>query len=414
MSTKHLFAVFLPVLLLIALANCTNESQSNMPVAEQSSIRAKIEITHVPKVVYTSVQGAYINPKNPPAGALTKDQQLTWLFHLVLRAQAESLHIENVDIAFSRNGKLMWQTTYPRSYLTNLTWLEKGIRYDTEYFMKNIEFVDNKMASVEKPTSPDIPADGSITWARFHEAQPYFGRIDAITFKFEFRNDKNETQYAEHTVPIQEWNQNVELHLPFDGLWTAKSGNDLSTGHRRTGLNGLTTYGWDFMKVGEDGRTFRTDGSTPSDYYTYNAEVLAPADGVVAYVRNDIEEYGIGVTPPRERLEKDGDVFAGNLVIIDHGNGEYTLTSHMREGTITVKAGDHVSSGQLIGNVGNSGVSMVPHIHFNLMDRAQWLEARGIPSMFSDFERVQNTDTNETIEWGNPTTGWLVRSSVSN
>jgi len=46
------------LLLLVALANCTNENQSNIPVAEQSSIKAKIEITHVPEVVYTSVQGA--------------------------------------------------------------------------------------------------------------------------------------------------------------------------------------------------------------------------------------------------------------------------------------------------------------------------------------------------------------------
>ena len=402
------------LLLLVALANCTNESQSNIPVAEQSSIKAKIEITHVPEVVYTSVQGAYINPENPSAGALKKDQQLTWLFHLVFQAQAEPLRIENVDVEFTRNGELVWQETYPRSYLKNLSWLEGGIRYDTEYFLENIEFVNNQMASLEKPTSPDIPADGATTWARFNEAQPYFGRIDAIRFKFEFRNDKNETQHAEHTVPIQEWNQNAKLQLPFDGLWAAKSGNDLSTGHRRTGLNGLTTYGWDFMKVGEDGRTFRTDGSTPSDYYTYNAEVLAPADGVVTHVRNDIEEYGIGVTPPRERLEEDGDVFAGNLVIIDHGNGEYTLTSHMRADTITVKTGDHVSSGQLLGLAGNSGVSMVPHIHFNMMDQAQWLEARGIPSLFSDFERVRYTHTTEKIELGNPMTGWLVGPNVSN
>ncbi len=402
------------LLLLAVLAACTNEGQNNMPVVEQSPTRAKIEISHVPKTVYTSVQGAYINPENPPAAALTKDQQLTWLFHLVFDAPAESLHIENVDVEFARNGRLMWKKTYPRSYLKNQTWLEGGIRYDTEYFLANIEFVDNKMASLEKSTSPDIPADGTITWARFNEAQLYYGRIDAITFKFEFRNDSNEQQFAEHTVPIKEWNQKVRLDLPFNGLWVAKSGNDLRSGHRRTGLNGLTTYAWDFMKVGEDGRTFRTDGSTPSDYYTYNAEVLAPADGVVTHVRNDIEEYGIGVTPPRERLEKDGDVFAGNLVIIDHGNDEYTLTSHIRAGTITVKAGDHVNSGQLIGKAGNSGVSMVPHIHINLMDRAQWLEARGIPSLFSDFDRVQYIGSTETIERGNPISGWLIRPSVSN
>jgi murein DD-endopeptidase MepM/ murein hydrolase activator NlpD len=412
MSRKHIPKSFL-LLLFFALVACTDQGQNNLPLVEQASSKAKIEITHVPNKVYTSVQGGYLDPENPPAGALTKDQQLTWLFHLVFNAPAESLRIENIDVEFVRNGKVMWKSAYPRSYLKNLTWLEGGIRYDTEYFLTNIEFVDNHMASVEKPTSPDIPAGSTVTWARFNEAQLYFGRIDAIKFNFEFQNDKNERQFAEHTVPIQEWDQNVRLRLPFDGLWVANSGNDLSTGHRRTGLNGLTTYGWDFMKVGEDGRTFRTDGSTPSDYYTYNAEVLAPGDGEVVHVRNDIEEYGIGITPPRERLETDGDVFAGNLVIIDHGNGEYTLTSHMRDGTITVKVGDQVKAGQYIGQAGNSGVSMVPHIHINMMDRAQWLEARGIPSLFSDFERVQFNGSTEAIESGNPMTAWYVRPTVS-
>jgi murein DD-endopeptidase MepM/ murein hydrolase activator NlpD len=86
----------------------------------------------------------------------------------------------------------------------------------------------------------------------------------------------------------------------------------------------------------------------------------------------------------------------------------------MRADTITVKTGDHVKLGQLIGLAGNSGVSMVPHIHFNMMDKAQWLKARGIPSLFSDFERIQHTDSTEAIERGNPMTGWLVRSNVSN
>lgn len=163
------------------------------------------------------------------------------------------------------------------------------------------------------------------------------------------------------------------------------------------------------MKVGESRRAYRTDGGTPQDYYTYDAPVLAPGDGVVVHVRNDIEEYGIGVMPPRERLEEDGDVFAGNLVVIDHGNGEYTLTSHMRAGTIPVQIGDRVTAGQLIGRAGNSGVSMVPHIHINMMDGPQWPKARGIPGLFSSFEKLPIADKPHAIERGNPETGWLVR-----
>lgn len=178
----------------------------------------------------------------PPDGALAQGRKLTWLFHLVLHAPEEVLHIENVEVDFTRKGELMWRQTYPRSYLEHLTWLEGGIRYDTGYFLENIQFSDNQMVSTERIADPDIPAGGTVTWARFEEARPYFERIDAITFRFDLRNDDNEERVARHTVPIEEWDQKVELRLPFDGVWVAKRERPRH-GHRRTGLNGLTTYG---------------------------------------------------------------------------------------------------------------------------------------------------------------------------
>ena len=108
-------------------------------------------------------------------------------------------------------------------------------------------------------------------------------------------------------------------------------------------------------------------------------------------------------------LEKDGDVFSGNLGVLDHGNGEFSLTCHMRGGTVPIKVGDEVKAGQLLGRVGNSGLSQIPHIHFNLMDGEQWLEAKGLPALFSNFERIRFAGEPITIELGNPMTWWLVR-----
>jgi murein DD-endopeptidase MepM/ murein hydrolase activator NlpD len=168
-------------------------------------------------------------------------------------------------------------------------------------------------------------------------------------------------------------------------------------------------YGWDFTRMGPNGLPYRTDGKSPSDYWAYGEPVLAAADGVVAHVRNDIPDYGVGETPPREVLEKDGDVFSGNLVVLDHGNGEYTLTCHMKAGTVPVAIGDKVTAGQLLGRVGNSGVSMYPHVHFNLMDGPRWLEAKGVPALFSDFEKIRNAGEPQAIPLGNPMSGWLIQ-----
>ena len=52
----------------------------------------------------------------------------------------------------------------------------------------------------------------------------------------------------------------------------------------------------------------------------------------------------------------------GKHVVIDHGNGKSTLYGHMS--LVSVKPGQEISAGEKIGNVGNTGFSTGPHLHF--------------------------------------------------
>jgi hypothetical protein len=52
---------------------------------------------------------------------------------------------------------------------------------------------------------------------------------------------------------------------------------------------------------------------------------------------------------------------------------------------------------------------MYPHVHFNLMDGPRSLEAKGVPALFSDFERIRNAGEPLPIPLGNPMSGWMVR-----
>ncbi len=88
---------------------------------------------------------------------------------------------------------------------------------------------------------------------------------------------------------------------------------------------------------------------------------------------------------------------AGNHIIIETGAG-YAFFAHARTGSVRVSQGDTVEPGYHLADVGHSGNSTAPHLHFHMMDREDLLTAQGIPCCFREYEvfsegawvRVQN------------------------
>jgi murein DD-endopeptidase MepM/ murein hydrolase activator NlpD len=68
----------------------------------------------------------------------------------------------------------------------------------------------------------------------------------------------------------------------------------------------------------------------------------------------------------------------GNAVVIDHGRGVLTGYWHMQ--AIKVKVGERVETGQMLGEVGTTGLSTGPHLHWEMrvngvaVDPMQWVE----------------------------------------
>lgn len=87
----------------------------------------------------------------------------------------------------------------------------------------------------------------------------------------------------------------------------------------------------------------------------------------------------------------------GNHVTIRSDDGVYATVAHLRRGSLTVKVGDRVSAGSIIGQCGNSGNTSEPHVHAQLMDRVSLWIAQGLPMAFADITLDDEKESADTL-----------------
>ncbi len=171
----------------------------------------------------------------------------------------------------------------------------------------------------------------------------------------------------------------ARLRLPFDGLWWATAAPTPEIGNHHVAASDQR-HAFDFV-IWQNGATHRGQGQDNADYWAWGQAVLAPAQGTVVAVHD-------GVADNRPGTETNTAQPAGNHVVVDLGHGEFAALAHFRKGSIRVAKGDVVTSGQVLGLVGNSGNSSEPHIHFHVQDGPRFDPGRsvGIPVRFEDYE----------------------------
>lgn len=77
---------------------------------------------------------------------------------------------------------------------------------------------------------------------------------------------------------------------------------------------------------------------------------------------------------------------AGNYVLIEISKGKYALLAHLQKGSIVVEPGETVEIGHVLGKLGHSGNSMMPHLHMQFMDNTDFKIAKGLPFMIQEYE----------------------------
>ena len=165
------------------------------------------------------------------------------------------------------------------------------------------------------------------------------------------------------------------LSLPFSGgIWLAGDGLVNSSNHRRS------IFAIDWVKVGPNGDS-RHDGTAKNEnWWGWGEPVLAVAEGDITEVVDEFPDNTPRVLPPVTI-----DNIAGNHVILRITQNRFVTYAHLQRGSIRVRPGDHVHSGDVLALLGNSGNTTGAHLHLQVTDRNSVLQSEGVPFIFADF-----------------------------
>jgi hypothetical protein len=130
----------------------------------------------------------------------------------------------------------------------------------------------------------------------------------------------------------------------------------------------------DWVKL-EGGAFHAGDGTRNEDHFAFGEAVFAVADGTVIFVRDGMPE-NVPFTLPQLQSPAD---YGGNQVMVHLDSGEYAFYAHFQPGSVRVRPGDRVATGDILGLLGNTGNSDAPHLHFQISDGPDVLTSASLP-----------------------------------
>jgi urea transporter len=139
--------------------------------------------------------------------------------------------------------------------------------------------------------------------------------------------------------------------LPFWGEWKVTQGFNGEHTHKDD-----WQYAWDFVITDDEDKEYSDSGDFLEDYFCFDTPVVAPMDGEVVNILDNIPDNKIG--------EINLEYNFGNSIVIDHGEGLFSSLSHLKNKSVEVAVGERVTKGDILAKCGNSGRSPYPHLHF--------------------------------------------------
>lgn len=195
----------------------------------------------------------------------------------------------------------------------------------------------------------------------------------------------------------------IIVEPPLRGTWIAGDSvnNRPDAAHRRAILieNGRAwlaqrfAIDWvQYQAIDGAGATWKGPEDRNESYFCYGQPIYSVAAGKVVDMADGLPEnvphsgkYSITIG---------ADNAAGNHVVIEIAPHRYVLYAHMRPGTVRVKTGDEVATGEILGLVGNTGSSTEPHLHMHIDDQPSFLAGNGVPYEFAQGQASGPVEAN--------------------
>lgn len=319
------------------------------------------------------------------------------------------------------NDSVSINITQPNVYVVKNEWSQQ-INFDFNISNKTSETINLKRLELyvydkngnlicfkalrDGPVAPSIgtipirqvqKSENVTVFNPFTVFNPYI-ELHRLKYVLSFKGDLGKSFKVNVDVNPQLYVPQTDLTIPVKGKLFILDGSDLYSNHRRFDINNKQVqalmdtdtnpemFAVDFSVVDSLGEAYSGDRRNNMNYYIFGETVYAPANGKVLKINNHFEDNTPGsLAFEVQDTKTNRDLFAGNCIVIDHLNGEYSFLVHLKRGSVTVKEGDIVKKGEPIGQVGNSGSSMYAHLHYQLCDRPDYLNSNGLPIYFHNY-----------------------------
>lgn len=344
-----------------------------------------------------------------------------------ITAKPNQIYLERSDTGQHLNFDFILKNQTDEKLLINK--IELSV-FDSAGRLARREFYDEYgRSSLELAVRPVIEKQSSILLYNPFHAFAVDIPLKRLHYEFSFSSEDRKKYFKTEIdlTPIP-YATKTDLILPVRGRVLVWDGHDYNSHHRRFDYThpffvkhgnktNFQRYGYDLVIVDEQGLIYKGQPRVNDDwyqarpdrmedYYSFGAPIYAAGAGRVVFVVD---------TKPDNRqfdqadLATDERAYAGNYIVVDHLNGEFSWFGHIKQGSARVKVGQTVKQGQIIAAIGASGSSLFPHLHYELRNGSGAREVEGLPSYFSNFRRMVGSrsvnvkkgaiNTGDIVDW---------------